>query len=152
MYRWLVERKVRQVFSHLSRGDYEAVLPGLAQDVHHRFAGNGPLGGERDDRQAVRLWFQRLYRLFPSLRFTVHDVSVAGAPWDLTVSVEWTAAATPRSGPMYSNIGCHVLRIKGGKVTSLHAYEDSQAVAAACSVMVAAGIEEAAAPPITRAR
>ena len=151
MYQWFVERKVRKVFSDLSLGNYEAVLPGLARDVHHRFAGDGALGGERHDREAVRLWFQRLYRLFPSLRFTVRDVAVAGAPWDLTVTIEWTAAATPRIGPSYSNVGCHVLRIRGGKVACLHAYEDSQAVADACRVMLAAGIEEAGAPPITSA-
>ena len=127
---------------------HESVLPGLASDVHHRFAGAGALGGERRDREAVRSWFKRLYRLYVRLDFTVHRVVVTGPPWDLTATVEWTAAAVPRAGQPYDNVGCHVLRIRRGKVVCLHAYEDSQAVARACTAMVSAGVVEAGAPPI----
>lgn len=151
MYRWLAERRVRGVFDALGRRDVEAVLAGLAPDVHHRFAGDHALGGERHDREAVRAWFARLYRLFPGLQFSVRRVGVSGPPWDLTVAVEWVAEATPASGPPYVNVGAHVLRVRGGKVVCLHAYEDSQAVAEACRVMREAGVAEAGAPPITSA-
>ena len=151
MYRRLVERKVRDVFAALGRSDYDAVLPGLATHVHHRFAGEHPLGGERHDREAVRMWFERLYRLFPSLQFTVKNVHVSGPPWSMTVTVEWVADVIPKVGPPYANAGAHVLRIRRGKVVCLHAYEDSQAVANAGHLMHAAGVAEAAAPPITLA-
>jgi ketosteroid isomerase-like protein len=149
MYQPLVRRRVRAVFDAIGRRDLEAVLGGLAHDVHHRFAGDHPLGGERHDLAGVERWFQRLYRLFPELTFDVHRVAVSGWPHDLTVVVEWTALVTPAAGERYLNHGAHVLRLQRGKVTHLHAYEDSQAVVAACRVMAASGIEEASAPPIT---
>lgn len=152
MYNLLVRPRVVGVFDHLSHGDYEYALRGLAPNVHHRFAGQHPLGGERQDRDAVRLWFERLFRLFPSLQFTVRNVRVSGWPWDVWVAVEWVADVTPAAGNAYRNVGAHVMRIKRGKVIHLHAYEDSQAVADACTVMAAAGIEEAAAEPIVSRR
>ena len=148
MYHGIVRRRISSVFDALSEGRYDAVLPGLAVDVHHRFAGEHPLGGERHDREAVRAWFERLYRLFPSLRFEVTTVAVSGPPWDLKVAVEWVADVTPAAGPAYRNVGAHVLRVRRGMVTELHAYEDSQAVAHACARMAHAGIEEASAQPI----
>jgi ketosteroid isomerase-like protein len=148
VYGVLVRRRIRRVFERLSVGDYEVALAGLSDDVHHRFAGDHALGGERHDRAGVRLWFERLFRLFPALRFTVTRVAVSGWPWDLSVAVEWRADVTPAAGPAYVNVGAHVLRIRRGRVACLHAYEDSQAVARACAVMAEAGIEEAVAPPI----
>ena len=148
MYRRLAARRVRHVFAQLSVGDYETALAGLAADVHHRFAGDHPLGGERHDAEAVRRWFERLFRLFPELRFTVTRTSVSGWPWDLTVTVEWRADVRPALGPAYLNVGAHVLRVRRGRVACLHAYEDSQVVAEACARMAADGIEEAAAAPI----
>ena len=100
-------------------------------------------------RSGVRRWFERLFRLFPSLHFSVMTVSVAGPPWDLTAAVEWRADVTPAAGPGYVNVGAHVIRIRRGRVVCLHAYEDSQAVAQACARMAAAGIAEAAAGPLT---
>lgn len=116
--------------------------------MHHRFAGEHPLGGERHSRDGVELWFGRLFRLYPELTFTVHTVGASGWPWKLTVTVEWTARAVPAVGPAYDNHGAHVIEMKRGRVTHLHAYEDSEAVSRACKVMADAGVEEAAAPPI----
>ena len=149
MFHRLAARRVRHVFARLSVGDYETALAGLAPDVHHRFAGDHPLGGERHDADAVRRWFERLHRLFPQLQFTVTDVAVSGWPWDMTVTVQWRADVVPQIGPGYLNVGAHVLRVRRTRVTCLHAYEDSQAVADACALMAAQGIEEAAARPIT---
>lgn len=148
MYHALVRRKVHGVFDDLTRGDYPAVLSGVADDVHHVFAGDHPLGGERHSRDAMGRWFERLYRLFPSLRFEVHEVVANGWPWRTVVGVEWTARVTPLEGETYVNRGSHVIRMRWGRVVSVHAYEDSQRVAEACRRMASAGIEEAAAAPI----
>jgi ketosteroid isomerase-like protein len=145
VYRRLAARRVRHVFDRLSVGDYETAL---ATDVHHRFAGDHPLGGERHDPAAVRRWFERLFRLFPELRFTGTDTTVSGWPWDMTVTVQWRADVTPAAGQSYVNVGAHVIRVRRGRVGCLHAYEDSQAVAEACAHMAAHGVEEAAAPTI----
>ena len=148
MVAWFVRRRVRQVFAALSRDDYGAVLPGVAPDVHHRFAGDHPLGGERHDRAALEAWFERLFRLFPTLTFSIGAIGVSGPWWDLRASVPWQSEVTPAHGPDYRNVGVHLLRLRWGRVVEIHAYEDSQAVARACATMLAAGIEEAGAPPI----
>ena len=147
MYRAYVRRRIRAIFEDLSRGDHTLAVNGLADDVHHVFAGNHALGGERHSRDAVRRWFERLFRLY-EISFDVERVIVSGPPWDLLIAVEWLGHATPRAGAPYENEGAHVIRIRRGRVVYFHAYEDSQKVADACRVMADAGIEEAAAAPI----
>jgi len=143
----LVRRRIRETFDALSRGDYSVALDGLADDVHHVFAGDHALGGERHSRDAVRRWFERVFRLY-DLRFDVQRVLVTGPPWDLVEGVEWIGHAAPKAGEPYVNEGAHIIRIRRGRVAYFHAYEDSQKVADACRRMADAGIEEAAAAPI----
>jgi ketosteroid isomerase-like protein len=148
MYRAFVRRRVSGIFDALSRGDYEVALAGMADDVHHVFAGESPLGGERHSREAVRAWFERLFRLYEELRFDVGRVTVSGPPWNIVVGVEWLGHVRPKVGKPYDNEGFHIINIRRGKVAYFHAYEDSQKVADACRQMAVAGIAEAAAPPI----
>ena len=147
MYKTLVRRRVRAIVDALSRGDYTVALGGLADDVHHGFAGDHALGGERHSRDAVQRWFERPFRLF-ELRFEIRRVSVSGPPWRMAVAVEWLADVRPKAGEPYINEGAHIIEIRRGKVVYFHAYEDSQKVAHACQRMADAGIEEAAAAPI----
>lgn len=148
MYHALVQRRVRDVFGRLSAGDWPSVLADATDDVHHVFPGNHPLGGERHSREAVARWFERLYRLFPGLQFEVRRIVAGGWPWSTWVGVEWVDRTTPADGEPYANEGAHWIQIRWGKVTYIHAYLDSQRVAAACEQMAASGIEEAAAEPI----
>lgn len=148
MLDFLIERRLRATFEGLGRGDYSVALDGLADDVHHVFAGEHALAGERHSRDAVRRWFERLFRLF-ELRFDVRSVAVSGPIWNAVAAVEWIAHVTPKLGAPYDNHGAHIIRIRRGRVVYLHAYEDSQKVAQACEAMAAAGIEEARAAPIT---
>jgi ketosteroid isomerase-like protein len=147
MYKAIARRRVRATFDALSDGDYGEALDGLADRVHHVFDGDHPLGGERNSRDAVERWFERLFRLF-ELRFETGRVTVSGPPWHMTVAVEWLAHVRPRAGEAYVNPGAHVIEIRRGRVVYFHAYEDSQKVARACRRMAEAGIEEAAAAPI----
>jgi len=151
MYHAIVGRIVRAGFDRLSAGDYSAALAGAAPNVHHVFAGDHPLGGERHSRDAFRQWFERLFRLFPALRFQIREVVVKGWPWRTVVAVEWEAHVTPAVGPEYVNQAAHIIHIRWGRSVYVHAYENSQAVADACRHMAANGIEEAAAAPITDA-
>ena len=147
MYRSLVKRRIRGVFEALSRGDASVAVTGLHPKVHHVFAGEHPLGGERHTRDAVERWFARVFRLF-ELHFDVRTVAAEGWPWDTVVAVEWLAYARPAVGDPYENEGAHIIRLRWGRVVYFHAYEDSQKVAEACRVMAASGVEEAAAAPI----
>ena len=149
MWKTIARRRVRGVFEALTRGDWEATMSDVADDVHHIFPGDHALGGERHSRAAMERWFERVYRLIPDLGFEVKKTSVSGPPWDIRVAVEWVDFGKTADGEPYRNEGAHWIRLERGKATYIHAYLDTQSLAASCERMAAAGIEEAAAAPIT---
>ena len=148
MYHMIVKKRVTSVFERLSKGDYEYTLSGVGTTIEHHFSGEHSLGGKRTSTRAMRLWFERLFRLFPNLQFEMHSIAASGGPWDTTVVVEWTDRATPADGKDYVNSGAHVIRMRWGKVVSIHAYLDTQVLIDTLNRMAANGIEEAKAPPI----
>ena len=88
-------------------------------------------------------------RLFPTHEFRVRRVISRGWPWRTWIAVQWVATLTPAVGDPYTNEGTHIIEARWGRTTSFHAYLDTQRVADECRRMAEAGIEEAAAPPIT---
>ena len=149
MYKAIARRKVRGLFAALSRGDWEAAMSDVAPDVHHVFPGDNAIGGERHSREAMELWFKRLYRLIPEIEFEVKQVSVRGWPWDMSVAVEWSDRGKSADGVAYENEGAHWVRLRNGKATYIHAYLDTEKVTEICNRMAASGIEEAGAAPIS---
>ena len=149
MYKSIAARRARTVFAKLGEGDHDALVKDLADDIHHVFPGNNALGGERHSREAMRRWFERLDALFPEIAFEVNRVAVKGPPWDMRIAVEWTDQGRGADGVPYENEGAHWIRIRRGRGVYVHAYLDTEKVTAALERMAAAGIEEAAAPPIT---
>jgi ketosteroid isomerase-like protein len=149
MYKAIARRKARATFEALSRGDWQAALDDVAPDVHHVFAGDNAIGGERHSKEAMGRWFERLYRLIPELHFDIERIVVRGWPWDLTVAVEWSDHGRASDGVPYENQGAHWIRIRRGKATYIHGYLDTEKVTAICDRLAAAGVEEAAAPPVT---
>jgi ketosteroid isomerase-like protein len=148
VYHAIVRRRTAEMFGRLSRGDWQSIVEGLADGVHHVFPGDHPLGGERHTRTAASRWFERLGRLFPGHDFEVHRVMSRGWPWSTWVAVEWTAHLRPQQGAPYVNHGAHWIHLRWGKATYFHAYFDTQLVAAVCRDMAGRGVEEAAAQPI----
>jgi ketosteroid isomerase-like protein len=148
MYHAIVKRIALQNFLRVNQKDYAPILKGCSPDVHHRFGGNHALGGERHDREALRRWFERLGRLAPTLRLTVHDVWVKGGPWNTTVIMRWSAVQVLPDGLPYNNHGVHIIRMRWGKVFDIDANEDSQLVAASLQIWAAYGVNEALADPI----
>jgi ketosteroid isomerase-like protein len=148
MYHFFVRRLARQSFERLNRGDYESILASIGDDISHTFSGNHPLGGTRHSVAAMRAWFKRLFLLSPALHFTIHRVISSGWPWDTTVAVEWTDRATPADGSEYVNHGVHIIRMRWGRVFSIHAYVDTQLVHELCRRLAAQGIADAALPAI----
>lgn len=151
MYHAIVKRIARKNFLRVNNQNFDALLADCAPDIRHRFGGNHALGGERNDRKALRLWFARLGRLFGGLTLVVEDMWVKGGPWDTTMILRWRSSDTLPDGTPYSNRGVHIVRMRWGKAVSIDAHEDSQAVAAALDRMASLGIAEAVAPPITSA-
>ena len=149
MYHMIIKKSIISVFERLNDGDCELALSGVGTIFEHCFAGEHCLGGKRTSAETLRHWFERLFRLFPNLRFEMHSIGASGGPWDTTVVVEWTDRATPADGKDYVNSGVHVIRMRWGRVVSIHAYLDTQILIDALNRMSANGIEEAKAPPIT---
>jgi ketosteroid isomerase-like protein len=149
MYKAIARRKARATFEALSRGDWQAALDDVAPDVHHVFAGDNAIGGERHSKEAMGRWFERLYRLIPELHFDLKRIVVKGWPWDLTIAVEWSDHGRASDGVPYGNEGAHWIRIQRGKATYIHGYLDTEKVTAICDRLAAGGVEEAAAPPVT---
>jgi ketosteroid isomerase-like protein len=148
MYHTIVRRLARRNFKNVSEGNFEAALSNVAEDVHHVFPGENAIGGERHSREAMRRWFQRLYRLFPGLDIEVKRVASRGWPWDTVVAVEWIDRAQPRDGMPYENEGAHFIRIRWGRAVYIHAYLDTERVNETLDRLAAKGVAEAAAEPI----
>lgn len=149
MYRALVRRRARETFRRLSKGEYESALEGMAKDVRHTYLGSHPCGGTRHSLEGVRLWFERVYRLFPDLRHEVRAVLVSGGPWNTTVAVQWMGyVKSPKIAEPLEFDGVHIVRFRWGRVTEVTAYPDSGKVEAYCRQLVANGVAEAGAAPI----
>jgi ketosteroid isomerase-like protein len=149
MYKTIVKRKGHAIFAALSRGDWREATRDMADDVHHVFPGDNALGGERHSREAFERWFERLYRLIPEIEFEVHEVAVRGWPWDTAIAIEWTDRGRGADGTPYVNHGSHWIRLRWGKGVAVHAYLDTEKVTELLRTMAAAGIEEAAATPVS---
>ena len=148
MYHAMVKRLAKRSFARVNERDFGPVLQGCAPDVHHRFAGTHALGGERHDREGFGLWLERLARLLPGLKLTVHDVWVKGLPHDTTAVVRWSATDRLPDGSDYRNHGVHIIKMRWGKVFDIDANEDSQVVAEGLQMWAKYGVAEAVAPPI----
>ena len=148
MYHAIVKRIALQNFLHVNEKNYGPVLNGCTSDVHHRFGGTHALGGERHSREGLKLWFERMGRLFATLHLTVHDVWVKGWPWATTVVMRWSATQDLPDRSPYNNHGVHIIRMRWGKVFEIDANEDSQLVATSLELLAASGVNEALAAPI----
>jgi ketosteroid isomerase-like protein len=149
MYKAIARRKARATFEALSRGDWETAIEDVSPDVHHVFPGANAIGGERHSKEAMRRWFERLYRLIPDLHFEVKHIAVKGWPWDMLVAVEWADHGHASDGEPYANEGAHWIRLQRGKATYIHAYLDTEKVTEICQRLAKEGVEEAAAEPIS---
>jgi ketosteroid isomerase-like protein len=148
MYHSIVARKIRTAWHHLDDHEYEPVLDMFAEHFTHRFVGQNAMGGTRNVLESQSQWFQRLFRLLPDIRFTVDDVLVRGWPWRTRavalVRTRLTAAGTP-----FENEFAQTLDISWGRITRVNVVEDTEKMSAIMRKLVAAGLEEAGAAPIS---
>jgi ketosteroid isomerase-like protein len=137
MYAWMVGRVVRSRFAAMSRGDTEAVLRFFAEDARLLYGGRHELAGEYRSKAEIASWFTRLWELF-RIEFDVHDVVVAGSPWNIRLATRFTAH------------GMQYARIRWGKVREDHIYPDTQLVAEALEHVI--GRQPQSPPAVTRRR
>jgi ketosteroid isomerase-like protein len=148
LYGNIVKKEIRKTFDHVNNHRWDEAVKAAAPHVYHRVSGAHALGGERHDKEALRRWFERLGRVFPSLRITVKNIWVEGPPWNTTVFAQWEATAKLLGGDSYANRGLHVFNLRWGKLYAVDEFFDSQEAARALAAQAAAGLKEAAAQPI----
>jgi ketosteroid isomerase-like protein len=105
------------------------------------------MGGVRDGMALTRQWYERLPRLIPDLKFTVHRILVSGWPWKTEIMVEWSDHFSVEGQPT-GNHGVHRMTMQWGKVTELAIYCDTQRLAEVLQQKAASGLAEAAMPEI----
>jgi ketosteroid isomerase-like protein len=152
MYRAIVgavaRRRYKSGLAALERGDLDAFLAYFNDDLEFAFSGDSPLGTNLHSKRALRLWCERFHRLLPSPRFELQDVVVEGWPWDLTMAIRASIRSTVLGEPYRNEFG-QFLRLRNLKVTKDFVIEDTQRFERLCRRLVAAGIAEAGADPIT---
>jgi ketosteroid isomerase-like protein len=152
IYRAIVRRQVRTLFDEANGGNWEAIVDGLAPSFSYRFVGDTPLGGTRTTHDAMRRWFERLYRLFPGSQFAPQRIVVEGPPWNTRimthVKIHGTAPNVAGVSAPYENEFMQSMILRWGKITSVLTLEDTQRFVATLPRLSAAGIVDAAASPI----
>jgi ketosteroid isomerase-like protein len=153
IYQAIVRRQVRTLFVKANAGNWEPIVNGLAPTFSYRFIGDTPLGGTRTTHEAMRRWFERLYRLFPGSQFAPQRIVVEGPPWNTKimtyVKIHGTAP-NPQGRPApYENEFMQAMVLRWGKITSVLTLEDTQRFVDALPRLALAGIADATAAPIT---
>jgi ketosteroid isomerase-like protein len=148
MYHVIVKNILIQGFRDLSNGNYEAVLKRFSPDVHFLFEGDHALGSELNSLDPVRLWFQRVFRIFPGLQFKVKQIIVSDWPWDTTAVTRLQVETTLKNGQLYQNSVIQVVRLRWGRVVDDYLLENTQKLVTTLKTMAQQGMDEAAAQPI----
>jgi hypothetical protein len=110
MYSWLLGLVVRAAFGRLNKGDVRLVLAAFAPDAHFIFPGRSSFAADHRSKPEIEAWFRRFVALRPQV--TIHDVTVAGPPWNIRASVRFSdrfprrrAATTTTRGSSTSGSG-----------------------------------------------
>ena len=140
MYSWIIGRVVRMLIGRLNQGDKRMIMRTFADDAHLVFPGDSSFSGDHHGKAAIEAWLDRFLELRPS--FAVHDVTVAGPPWNLPVGFRFTDQISTPRGYQYRNEGMEFLRIRWGKTTEQRVYLDTQKVADFDAHLAAAQSEE----------
>jgi ketosteroid isomerase-like protein len=139
VYHAAVRKVVRRAFAAVSQGDYERVVAAFDDQAALTFAGDHELAGTFKGREAIRDWFERVFRFFPDLKLEPDAILVEGFPWDTRVATRFRARATLPGGSPYQNEGVQLLRLRWGRVLEERLYEDTQAVAKAIQALARSG-------------
>jgi ketosteroid isomerase-like protein len=125
MYKTIVDRKVRSIFAEINSGNYQAMIDGLAPTFEYKFLGDHPLSGRRTQAATMNEWWQRISRLLPGGRFTIHQVIVQGHPLNTRIAVRSTISGLQPNGEIYSNDVMQFMRLRLGKLTHVETMEDT---------------------------
>jgi ketosteroid isomerase-like protein len=109
-------RVVDALYAAFLSGDGEGMLAQMSDDVEVRFLAQGTFHGLAD----VRRFMEFSAGLLRDLDFRIRRTIVDGD----TAAVVWDESATTADGKAWENHGVDVIRVRGGKIVSLHENND----------------------------
>lgn len=110
--------------------------------------GDSSLSGTRRTIESVRVWYERLFRVFPKVQFQIEETIIKGMPWNTKIVNRFTVNIRLADGYAYSNNVAQFIDLKWGKITSMHLYEDTKKLADGLERQLKSGIKEAGLKPI----
>src|SRR5258706_10653848 len=120
------KQHVESIFAALSRGDGEAYLAGLADDLEFTIEGTTKFSGTFRGKQDIvaRLLTPLMNELEGGLAIDVKRIYADGD----TVVVQARGRSATKRGGTYNNSYCQIFRVEGGKVKSMVEYLDTALV------------------------
>lgn len=117
---------IRNMFAELSKGNAEAFLGTLADDVRYTIIGTSKYSSTFNGKQDL------INRLFAPLTAQLEG-GISLTPDNLVAEGEYVAMqahgkAQSKNGVAYDNTYCHVFRIVGGRVKEVTEYLDTELV------------------------
>ena len=117
---------IRNMFAELSKGNAEAFLGTLADDVRYTIIGSSKYSSTFNGKQDL------INRLFGPLTAQLEG-GISLTPDNLVAEGEYVAMqahgkAQSKNGVAYDNTYCHVFRIVGGRVKEVTEYLDTELV------------------------
>jgi ketosteroid isomerase-like protein len=149
----IVARKIRASWREVQRRNPGVVVDQFAPSFEYRFVGEHALGGVRRTRASQLAWFERLFRVFPSIEFTLRDVIVTGPPWRTRAAVLLDVRIPGERGytedeRVWRNEIMQTVELRWGRITRIVTMTDTQREVALLTRLARAGMTEASAAPI----
>ena len=120
---------IRKILARHEAGDVEGTLKVYASDVRFVFPGNNSWACDIRGKEAIAAWLRRFHGA--GLKIKVHDVLIAGPPWNTRVGLAFTDHLTEPSGRVvYENRGVIYGTSRWGKFVEYTVFEDTEKVAA----------------------
>ena len=131
----------------VERGDFDQVLTQFQPDCELIFVSRTALGARLSGRAALLRWFERFGRLLPDPQFEVLRFVVGGPAWDQRIAAH-VIIRSRVAGEPYQNQFAQFLTLRWGKVAEDLILEDTATWDTASRRLAAAGVAEAAEPPL----
>jgi ketosteroid isomerase-like protein len=128
MYAWLARLLVRRSIRMHQAGDVKGLMKTYGKNVHFVFPGNNSWAIDTTDKTELEQWLNRFHRV--GLKLDVHDILVAGPPWNTRVCLAFTDHAKDAAGKVvYANRGVILAKGRWGRITDYTVFEDTEKVA-----------------------
>lgn len=119
---------VRRMYRDFDNGDLEAVVAAMTPDVVFHAPGGAPFSGRRVGRDQVLARFKEIRGL---VRIDEFDIDEILADKDKVIALGRQRAMVRATGRHFEQEFAHVYTMRGDKVSAVHVFGDSYAVASA---------------------